>query len=52
MKVKDVIDKITKIDSLIDKLENSDLDYAQDIIWELACYENILKNATVAKEIQ
>lgn len=52
MKVKDVIDKITKIDSLIDKLENSDLDYAQYIIWELTCYECILKNATVAKEIQ
>lgn len=32
MKVKDVIDKITTIDSLIDKLEDSDLDYAEDII--------------------
>lgn len=40
------------VKDVIDKLENSDLDYAQDIIWELTCYENILKNATVAKEIQ
>ena len=26
--------------------------YANDIIWELDCYENILKNATITKEVQ
>lgn len=52
MKVKDVIDKLAKIDSLIDKLEKSDLDYAQDIIWELTCYESVLKNTAVVKEVQ
>lgn len=51
MKVKDVIDKLAKIDILIDKLEKSDLDCASDIIWELTCYTNILKNAAVAKEV-
>lgn len=52
MKVKDVMGKLNKIDSLIDKLEKSDLDCAQDIIWKLTCYESILKNATVVKEVQ
>lgn len=43
MKVKNVIDKLNKIDSLIDELEKSDLDCAQDIIWKLTC---------VVKEVQ
>lgn len=52
MKVKDAVDKLAKIDILIDKLEKSDLDCATDIIWELTCYESVLKNATVVKEVQ
>jgi len=50
MKVKDIIEKINNIEALINKLEDSNLDYASDIIWELECYENVLKNSTV-KEV-
>lgn len=47
MKVKDVIEKIDNIEALINKLENSNLDYAPDVIWELQCYKNVLENSTV-----
>lgn len=49
MKVKDVILHVNKIDSLIDKLEEVDLDYAKDIIWELTCYRNVLTNMTAGE---
>lgn len=47
MKVKDIIQKVDKIDKLVDLLEESDLDYAHDVVWELACYRGHLLNITV-----
>lgn len=47
MKVKDIIQKVDKIDKLVNLLEESDLDYAHDVVWELACYRGHLLNITV-----
>lgn len=50
MKVKDVIENINEIERLIDLLEKSDLDYANEVVCKLAGYENLLKNMSL-KEV-